>query len=93
VKPQFKSEAPSKLSSLLKLFLNQAPQHDVTFEVESELIPAHKWWLTQKSKYFANMFSSGMLEAQSSRINISDMKATTFRGTKSFMNLFSLNYK
>jgi len=58
VKPQFKSEAPSKLSPLLKLFLNQAPQHDVTFEVESELIPAHKWWLTQKSKYFANMFSS-----------------------------------
>jgi len=85
IKPQFKSESPSNLSSLLKLFLNQAPQHDITFEVKSELIPAHKWWLTQRSKYFANMFSSGMLEAQSQKISIPDVKATTFRAFLEFL--------
>jgi len=57
-KIKFNSEAPSDLSALLKLFLRQTPHHDVTFEVESESIPAHKWWLIKKSKYFANMFSS-----------------------------------
>jgi len=46
------------LTSLVKRLLTEAPYHDITFEVESELIPAHKWWLTKKNKYFANMFSS-----------------------------------
>jgi len=85
IKPKFKSPEPSKLSSLLKNFLSQAPHHDITFEVESELIPAHKWWLTQRSKYFANMFSSGMLETQSDKIVISDVKATTFKAFLEFL--------
>ena len=52
IKKQFKEE------NIMKAFLREAPYSDVTFEVESEHIPAHKWWLCNKSKYFANMFSS-----------------------------------
>jgi len=44
--------------NIMKAFLAEAPYADVIFEVESERIPAHKWWLCQKSKYFSNMFSS-----------------------------------
>lgn len=44
----------------MKEFLAEAPNSDIIFEVESEKIPAHKWWLCKKSKYFANMFSSKM---------------------------------
>jgi len=69
----------------MKQFLKEAPYSDISFEVESQVIPAHKWWLTQRSKYFMNMFSSGMLETQASKIKITDMKASTFKAFLEFL--------
>jgi len=82
---------PSNASNLtsiqqtMKQFLTEASYSDISFEVGSETIPAHKWWLAQKSRYFANMFSSGMLEAQASKITITDMTATAFRAFLEFL--------
>ncbi len=96
--PEKKKQIPipantTKVQQVMKDFLAEAPYSDISFEVESKIIPAHKWWLCKKSKYFANMFSSnwlylnyssiskgGMSEAQASKIKITDMKATTFQG-------------
>jgi len=51
-------EVSTEIPNVLKRFFKEAPKHDIKFEVESQLIPAHKWWLSNRSKYFANMFSS-----------------------------------
>jgi len=69
----------TKLQQTMKQFLTEAPYSDISFEVEDQVIPAHKWWLTKRSKYFMNMFSSGMAETQASKITITDMKASTFK--------------
>jgi len=85
------TESPAEVAQLshlqltMKEFLRQAPYSDISFEVESQLIPAHKWWLTKRSKYFTNMFSSGMLEAQASKIPITDMTANSFKGKYSLL--------
>jgi len=42
----------------MKEFFFEAPYSDISFEVESQIIPAHKWLLTQRNKYFARLFSS-----------------------------------
>jgi len=75
----------TNLQRTIKHFLQEAPYSDISFEVESQVIPAHKWWLSKKSKYFANMFSSGMIEAQASKIIITDMTATAFRAFLEFL--------
>ena len=41
-----------------KDLLLEAPYSDISFEVESEIIKAHKWVLAKNCKYFANMFAS-----------------------------------
>jgi len=75
----------TKLQRTMKQFLKEAPYSDISFEVESQVIPAHKWWLTKKSKYFINMFSSGMIKAQASKITIIDMTATAFKAFLEFL--------
>jgi len=77
----------------MKEFFLEAPYSDISFEVESQIIPAHKWLLIRRSKSFAHMFSSktaskllliqnqgGMSEEHASKMTINDLKATTFRG-------------
>jgi len=89
--PQKPSNNTSQISNLTKLqqtmkkFLIEAPYSDISFEVGSETIPAHKWWLTQRNKYFMNMFSSGMLETQASKITITDITPTAFRAFLEFL--------
>lgn len=62
-KPEVNLESmePLDRAALAKMFFKQAPYSDVIFEVEKQLIPAHRWWLIKRSKYFANMFSSRFL--------------------------------
>jgi len=67
------------LSSLIDQFSSQVPYSDVKFQVESEIIPANKSWLVQKSKYFADLFSNRTMEPQASNIFILDVKASTFK--------------
>jgi len=50
----------TKSQQVLKDLFFEAPYADISFEVESEIIKAHKWLLTKNSKYFANMFASNV---------------------------------
>ncbi len=85
----------------MKDFFSEAPYSDISFEVESEIIKAHKWCLIKRNKFFANMFASnffywfffikkkgGMAESQTSTIKITDVKAQTFKGIFSFFSFF-----
>jgi len=71
----------------------EAPYPNISFEVESQIIPTHKWLLMQRNKFFANIFSSNISDflkynenkgemsgEQGSKIMINDLKAPTFRG-------------
>jgi len=73
------------LQRTMKKFLAEAPYSDISFEVQSQIIPAHKWWLSKRSQYFANMFSSGMSETQASQITITDMTAHAFKAFLEFL--------
>lgn len=52
---------------------------DITFVVQNEEIPACKSILSSYSHVFASMFSSGMKEEQSSRVEIIDIEPTIFK--------------
>lgn len=53
---------------------------DITFKVQDKTLPAHKPILTQKSRYFANLFNSGMLESKQKTIEMNDFEYNTFEG-------------
>jgi len=73
------------VDQMMKKFFKEAPYSDIVFEVEGIEIPAHKWWLINRSKYFANMFSSGMIESKTNRIPVPDMKVSTFQAFLEFV--------
>ena len=58
--PRAISTLLNKTQQTLKDFFFEAPYSDISFEVESESIKAHKWWLIQRNKFFANMFASNI---------------------------------
>jgi len=51
---------------------------DITFIVQGEEIPVHRVILV-KCRYFQNMFQSGMIEANSDKINVPDISSTNFK--------------
>jgi len=51
---------------------------DVTFCVEQHHLPAHKLVLEVRTEYFRRMFSSGLRESQSNRIEIFDCTTNVF---------------
>ena len=59
------------------LFL-KGSDSDVTFVIGKEEIPAHKVILAARVPYFANMMSSGMVEAQTKEVKIDDTDAESF---------------
>jgi len=58
---------------------------DVTFQVGSELIPAHKNILVTRSEYFRAMFLNGMKENQQDVIQLPNMDAQTFTSVLEFL--------
>jgi len=80
------SMSENPLTKKASLFLNKQ-ESDVTFKVENEEFPAHKYILTEKCKFFKHMFASGMMESYSSVIEISDTKASVFRAFLEFLYL------
>jgi len=51
---------------------------DITFKVQGTDIKAHKGFLAIRCPYFHRMFSSGMIEAKSKEIEITDITPATF---------------
>jgi len=72
VRPRKLSETVSPLSSDLRELLSSGKNTDVTFQLAGEEVKAHKVILSARVPYFDNMFSSGMLEAESGIISIMD---------------------
>jgi len=68
----------SNLMSGLKIFFKEKPFADITFKIQGQEIPAHKGFLAARCPYFKKMFTSGMMEANSSVIEIPTTKVETF---------------
>ena len=60
---------------------------DVLFKVEDQTFPAHKSVMSERCKFFRNMFSSGMLESYSSVITIPETKASIFKAFLEYVYL------
>jgi len=60
------------------LFMNEK-ESDIIFQVQDKTFPAHKHVLIQKSKYFANLFNSGMVESRQDVIEIQECDDLTFQ--------------
>jgi len=64
-----KTAKHSSQVSHMKLLWEEKPFADITFIVQDEEIQAHRIILL-KCRYFQNMFKSGMIEANSAKINV-----------------------
>ena len=52
---------------------------DIAFKIEEKVIPAHKSVLIKKSRYFENVFKSGMAESRQDVIEIKDCEYEIFK--------------
>jgi len=77
-------EDPMKKKAFL--FLNKH-ESDVVFKVENEEFPAHKYILSEKCQFFKTAFTSGMMESNSSMIEIQDTKASIFKAFLEYVYL------
>jgi len=53
---------------------------NITFKIEGKAISAHKTILIQRSRYFANLFKSGMIESRQEIIEVQDCEYHVFKG-------------
>lgn len=53
---------------------------DIMFNVENQIIYAHKEILIRKSTYFDNLFNSGMTESRQLIIEFRDCEYSPFKG-------------
>jgi len=74
---QFSSPSPDG-EHFETLFLNEE-NSDIIFKVQDRMIPAHKKVLIQKSRYFANLFNSGMIESRQDVIEIPELDSAPFQ--------------
>ncbi len=55
-------------------------ESDISFKIDDQIIPAHKKILIPRSRYFANLFNSGMAESKQQVIEINDCEYHVFQG-------------
>jgi len=53
---------------------------DISFKIEGQIIPAHKQILVEKSRYFKNLFNSGMAESRQKIIELDNCELAIFKG-------------
>ena len=75
----------SNHSTAFENLLQSADSSDVVFEVGGVHIPAHKIILSARYEYFRALFSSGMKESNSSRVEVKDMDAQLFKEVLRFI--------
>jgi len=68
-----------QLKNLIDQLFIEKTHADITFKVEDEEFPANKCILSLRSPYFKNMFSSKMMESQSSAIPVPNVRAKVFK--------------
>jgi len=69
----------SQMSDSYENLLLNGEDMDITFNVDGQQIKAHKLILAARVPYFAKMFASGMVEAQSHHVDIPDAEPGAFR--------------
>ena len=81
------------------MFKNEEGSH-IAFQVEGQIIPAHKDIFIQKSKYFASLFNSifvniysfltrmigGMIETRQNVLDIPECEYIVFKGISSIFS-------
>jgi len=74
----------SQMPSHMELLWKDKLFADITFVIQNEEILAHRNILI-KSRYFLTMFQSGMMEANSDKINVPDISPTNFKAILEFI--------
>jgi len=69
----------------MKALLLNENHSDICFKVQDQKFHAHKNILSARCKYFENMFSSQMIEAQTTEISIPNVKPEIFKGLIEFI--------
>jgi len=69
---------------LLNMFINENDT-DISFEVGSEIIKAHRSILSARSDYFNSMFHSKMIENDLEKVEIKECDPTMFRKVLEFL--------
>jgi len=77
---------------LSSLFMNEN-ESDITFKIQDKIIPAHRSILAQKSRYFANLFNSGMIESRQQVIEIPDCEYDVFQEFVRFLYLNKVEFE
>lgn len=72
-------------TSYERLLLSSDSPGDIIFQVGDVEIPAHKLILTARYEYFEKMFSSGMKESETNRIQIKDVEPKIFKEVLQFI--------
>ncbi len=55
-------------------------ESDITFKIQNKIIHVHKKVLIEKSRFFSNLFNSGMIESRLEVIDIEDYEFDVFQG-------------
>ncbi len=55
-------------------------ESDIKFKIQKKVLPAHKKVLMEKSRFFSNLFNSGMIESRLEVIDIDDCEFDVFQG-------------
>ena len=63
-------------------------ESDVSFKIQDQILPAHKQILIGKSRYFKNLFESGMAESRQQVIEIDNCELPLFKGLET-ENIFN----
>ena len=71
--------ANAKLPGIIKILYETQPT-DIVFKLHDGEVRAHRWFLSARLDYFKAMFTSGMKEATTGVVEISDCDRSTYDG-------------
>jgi len=79
-----KEKGSQLADDLLDILLNEKDT-DITFEIDGQVIKAHRLFLSARSEYFRSMFNSGMIENSSNKVKIKECDPIMFKKLLEFL--------
>jgi len=80
----WKEKGSQLADDLLDILLNEKDT-DISFEIDGQVIKAHRLFLSARSEYFRSMFNSGMIENSSNKVKIKECDPTMFKKLLEFL--------
>jgi len=80
----FEEKGSQLANDLLDILLNEKDT-DISFEIDGQVIKAHRLFLSARSEYFRSMFNSGMIENSSDKVKIEECDSTMFKKLLEFL--------